>query len=265
MKVPFPVRVFPSLTFQAWLTPPPLAPATARRDLESLQDLDRCFFGGVPGYEIGDGPVAIAAHGWGGRPGQMAAVARTLADEGHHVIVPRLPGHAGGHRTDVKEAAAALSHVIDDVGYPDVVVAHSFAAIVLRLVFGDDAPSRVVLIAPALDVEDALRVFGDRLRLLPWARRGLRSRLQAWEPSLWPIFSQLLPDQLPGAEILIVHDPEDRETPFTRSAELAAIRPNTAILAAEGAGHSRILSDETALEAVASLVRTEPVAHHNVA
>lgn len=251
MKVPFPVRAIPSLTFRAWLTPPPLAPGAARHDLEALHDLQPCYFGGLPGYEIGEGPVVIAAHGWGGRPGQMAPMARKVAKEGYRVLVPRLPGHAGGPATDIKEVARALCAMVEDIGRPQVVIAHSFAAMALRLAFRDHVPPRVVLVAPALDVDDALDVFGDRLRLLPWARRGLRARLRAWDPRLWPLVAGLYPDQMPGADILIVHDPNDRETPFSRSAELTAIRPGTSILAVEGAGHSRILSNPATVDAVA--------------
>jgi pimeloyl-ACP methyl ester carboxylesterase len=265
MKVPLSVRVVPSLTFRAWLTPPPLGASTAARDREAIADLTPVHFGGVPGYETGSGPVVIAAHGWGGRPAQMTAIARRFADEGYRVIVPQLPGHAGGPATDIKKGAAALRDVIEDVGWPDALVAHSFAAMVMRLAFDDGAPRRVVLVAPALDVRDALGVFGDRLRLYPWARRGLHDRLQTWDRSLWPMMSNVLPDQLPGAKILIVHDPADSDTPFSRSAELAAIRPDTEILPVKGPGHSRILSDEKTLDAVASFVHSTTVTHHNVA
>lgn len=265
MKVPLPVRAIPSLTFRAWLTPPPLGVSTAAADRREVADLEPVHFGGIPGFEIGAGPIAIAAHGWGGRAAQMAPMARRMADEGFRVVIPSLPGHAGGPPTDVKEVAAALRALIEDFGTPDLIVAHSFAAMVLRLAFGDDAPPRVVLIAPALDVRDALDVFSDRLRLLPWARRGLRRRLEEWDRSLWPTVAQILPDQLSGAQMLIIHDPDDSETPFARSAELAAIRPDTAILVVEGAGHSRILSDENVLEGVARFGSAESMSHHNVA
>jgi pimeloyl-ACP methyl ester carboxylesterase len=265
MRVSLPVRVVPSLAFRAWLTPPPLAVSTAARDREAARGLTPVHFGGVPGYETGAGPVVIAAHGWGGRPAQMTAIARRFADEGYRVIIPELPGHAGGPATDIKQVAAALRNVIDDVGWPEAVVAHSFAAMVMRLAFDGEAPRRVVLVAPALDVGDALGVFADRLQLYPWARRGLRNRLEGWDPSLWPMMSTVSPEQLPGAKILIVHDPEDTDTPFTRSAELAAIRSDTDIFPVEGPGHSRILSDEMTLEAVTSFVNSATVTHHNVA
>jgi pimeloyl-ACP methyl ester carboxylesterase len=235
VRVPFPVRVVPALTFQAWLTPPPLGVSTRARDRDEIADLSRCHFGGVPGFETGDGPLVLAVHGWGGRPAQMAPVARRLASEGFRVVVPALPGHAGGEKTDIRRAAAALRAVVFDVGAPEVVVGHSFAAMILRLGFAETTPDRVVLAAPALDVIDALEVFGDRLRLLPWARRGLRRRLEGWDPSLWPVLSGIHADQLPGADVLIVHDPGDEETPFMRSA----------------AGHSRILAHPGSLDVIA--------------
>lgn len=236
-----------------------------QRDRESTADLSPVFFGGVPGHEIGTGLVALALHGWGGRSAQMAPIARRLAETGHRVVLPQVPGHAGGSPTDIKRAAAAVRALVDDVGQPSLVVAHSFASMVLRLAFADEAPDRVTLIAPALDVRDALEVFGDRLRLLPWARRGLRRRLERWDPVLWPAVSQSLPTQLPGAEVLIVHDPHDGETPFARSAELAATRPGTSIVALEGAGHSRILANSETLDHLAAFATDTAISRDSAA
>jgi pimeloyl-ACP methyl ester carboxylesterase len=265
MKIPLPVRAIPRLTFEAWLTPPPLGRGIESRDRESTADLTRVHFGGIAGYETGDGPPVVVLHGWGGRPAQMAPIARHLAHQGHRVLVPELPGHAGGRPTDIKQVAAALLAVIDDVGEPELVVAHSFAAMVLRLAFPDRAPARVALVAPALDVRDALDVFSDRLRLFPWARRGLRTELERWDPALWPLVASVAPSQLPGADVLIIHDPDDRETSFARSAELAALRPGTAIVALEGAGHSRILSNPAALDHLARLQENEAVSDDTAA
>lgn len=188
----------------------------------------------------------------------MAPVARRLAENGFRVVIPTLPGHAGGVKTDITKTAQAVVDLTEDVGKPEVIVAHSFAGMALRLAFTDGAPGRVALVAPALDVDDALDVFGERLRLFPWARLGLRKRLQTWDSSLWPTLSSVQPEQLPGADILIVHDPHDPETPFVRSAELAAIRPATSIVPLDGPGHSRILSDPRMLDIVADFAADEP-------
>lgn len=270
MRVPlsvklWPFRTVPTLTFQAWLTPPPLGRSRENQDLRALAGMSRNFFGGLPGFEVGSGPVVVAMHGWGGRPAQMAPIARRLAHEGYRVVIPTLPGSAGGEKTDIKKVVEALDSLIADVGTPDVIVAHSFAAMALRLAFPETAPRRIVLMAPALDVNDVLTVFGDRLRLYPWARRGLHSRIESWDPSLWPTLSNLEADQLPGADILIVHDPDDSDTPFVRSAELAAIRPDTSIVAVDSAGHGGILSDVFALDCLVEFVTASSVSRGNAA
>lgn len=224
-----------------------------------MADLESGDVDGIPVFHAGEGPLVILAHGWGGRPAQMAPLARSLAKRGFRTVVPALPGHAGGEKTDIKQAAAALGAVVEGVGEPHAVVGHSFAAMVMRLAFTEVAPPRVVLIAPALDVGDALAVFGDKLRLLPWARSGLRTRLEAWDPDLWPVVSDVYPAQMPGASMLILHDPADPETPFARAAQLAALRPATSISVIERAGHNRVLSDSEVLEKVNGFVAGELV------
>jgi pimeloyl-ACP methyl ester carboxylesterase len=214
--------------------------------------------GGIPVLRCGEGPVVILAHGWGGRPAQMAVLGRTLADQGFQAVIPTLPGRAGGEQTDIKQAAAALRAVGDDVSDLHAVVGHSFAAMVMRLAFAERAPQRVVLIAPALDVRDALDVFGERFRLFSWTRSGLRSRLRAWDKDLWPVVSDVHTDQMPGASMLILHDPADSESSFARAAQLAALRPDTHLEAIYGVGHHGILSDSGALDRVTVFV-TEPV------
>jgi pimeloyl-ACP methyl ester carboxylesterase len=254
VKIPWPVRFIPTYTFEAWLTPPPISARALERDDAATVGLMPFLTGSNTGFEVGSGPLALALHGWGGRPAQMEPVASRLADEGFRVVVPRLPGHAGGETTDIKQAAGVVRSVVADLGMPELVVGHSFAAMVMRLAFPDQAPPRMVLFAPALDVHDALDVFGDRLNLMPWARRGVRQRLEAWDLSLWPTVSNLLPDQFPGADMLLVHDPEDPDAPFGRSAELAAIRPGTSLRVVTGVGHSKILSDPDVLGQVAAWV-----------
>lgn len=254
MTIPFPIRAIPHLTFEAWLTPPPLPTGARERDIRAVNDLAEIRIGELSGFEVGTGPLVLAIHGWGGRAAQLAPVARRLAEDGFRVVALDLPGRAGGAKTDIKQVAAALHDVIEQVGWPDVVIAHSFASLVLRLAFPDQAPPVVVLVAPALRVTDAVAVFGNRLRLLPRARRGLRKRLERWDPDLWPTVAGLYPEQLPGAQMLIVHDPDDEDTPFIRSAELAAIRPHTEIAALEGAGHNRILADATALDLISEFL-----------
>ncbi|HEU4321264.1 MAG TPA: alpha/beta fold hydrolase [Acidimicrobiia bacterium] len=256
MKVPFPIRAVPALTFRAWLTPPPIGEKTRARDRDTLAGLQSFRVGEIACIELGSGPLVLALHGWGGRPAQMVAPALALAGVGYRVVIPELPGHAGGGPTDIKQAAAAVRKLVSELGMPDIVIAHSFASMVMRLAFEEEAPPTIALFAPALDVNDALSRFGDKLGLFSWSRRGLRRRLEAWDPAMWPKVSGILPEQFPDTELYVIHDPADDEAPFGRSAELAALRPGTMLKVVTDVGHTRILDDPEVLDWFARLAAT---------
>lgn len=252
MRVPLMVRAVPTGALRAWFTPPPLSKRRATVEAEALAGVERVRIpvteGDLAGFSVGTGPLVIAAHGWGGRAAQMLPLAEAMAGRGMRVVAFDLPGHRGGDKTDVKAMASALSRISDELGPPRALLAHSLGAMAARLAFRELAPPRVVLFAPLLVVSDALDVFSRRAGLLPWADRGLREGLRSWDATLYPWLDDLATDQMPGAEMLILHDPADPDTPFSRSAELAALREGTQIVPLNDLGHTGALSDPDAVE-----------------
>lgn len=270
MKIPFPVRALPKFALQAWFTPPPLGRRAARADLEAVEGLQPVSIpdssgSDLVGFEVGSGPLVLAIHGWGGRAAQMAPMARRIAEDGFRVVAVDLPGHAGGEVTDIKATAGAIQRMVEVIGPPQAVVGHSFAGATLRLAFPDAAPTRVVMLAPMIRVSDAFDVFARRARLLPWTRRGLWKGLVRWDPVAFPKLDDLSPDQLPGAEVLILHDPEDADTSFLTAARLAAHRPGTIFVPLAGVGHAGILTDPLATDLVVDFVGTRLESRDSVA
>lgn len=261
-KVPWAVRALPSMAYRAWFTPPPLGRRAAASDHEALGhvlsiSIARPGGGELGGFEIGEGPLVLAVHGWGGRAAQMVPLARRLAADGFRVVSIDLPGSAGDSPTDVGQVAQAIRHVIDEIGRPQAVVAHSFGALASRLAIGDASPPRVVLLAPALKVGDILEVFADRARLLRWTEAALRRRLWAWGGGFIPQFEAGYTEMFPDADLMIFHDPADRDTPFVRSAELAALRPRITLVPAIDAGHHGLLADPDVHSAVSAFLAHE--------
>lgn len=258
-RVPFPVRALPSVAYRVWFTPPPVGAKAAARHADALEGLTPLRVplrdgGELAGFEVGTGPLVLALHGWGGRAAQMVPIAERLAGDGFRVVAVDLPGHSGGVTTDVKEVAAAVRELPAALGDPEVVIAHSFGAIALRLALAPRVPPATVLLAPALKVSDVFGVFSERARLLPWTRASLWRRLEAWDPEVFPMLDSLCPDSLPGSALLIVHDPADQDTSFAVAAEYAELRPGTTFLPVEGVGHHGILSDPGVLERVSRFV-----------
>lgn len=103
-------------------------------------------------------------------------------------------------------------------------------------------------------VSDGIESFAEALGVMPWVRRDLHRRVRAWNPALWPVVDAIRPDQVGGAQMLILHDPQDPDTSFERAATLAALRPDTQIVPVPGAGHHRIVADQTVMARVAGFL-----------
>lgn len=123
----------------------------------------------------GDGPGVLVLHGFTGNPTAVRPLARRLADEGHAVEVPRLPGHgttwrdlaSTTWRDWLREADAAL----DRLGrLPRSIVGLSIGA-TLALKLAQDRPADVtslVLINPALTFRHPLKpALGLLKRMIP--------------------------------------------------------------------------------------------------
>jgi pimeloyl-ACP methyl ester carboxylesterase len=208
------------------------------------------------GFTLGRGEPVLLLHGWGGASADMAPLAAAVAEAGFRAVVPDLPGHGSdrGSYADVFQMAATVDAVSNLYGLPVAVVAHSFGAVVAFASFPQGGPERVVLIAPAIEGARFLDVFRIQVGLSDKAFVRFYDRFRRFAgPHLMDVLAGR--GDVPRAEMLILHDPEDDRTPFDAAADYAACRSATALIEVPGAGHKGILRDRTALsETVAFLV-----------
>lgn len=215
----------------------------------------------MTGFTMGNGPVALLLHGWGGVGSDMSAAATALASEGFRSVVIDFPGHGSDRRTrtDLFVMSAAIDAASGMFGSPEVVVAHSFGAAATFTAFVHGGPRQVILIAPAIRSARFVDYFSGRLRLSRQAKDKLWHRLERFAgPQVLSIMRGEA--EIPGAEVLILHDPEDPRTPFEDSAAYAEVREQVSIVSVPGSGHRDILDDELALTEM-----TDFVANHSQA
>jgi pimeloyl-ACP methyl ester carboxylesterase len=256
MKVPYPIRFWPPAAERVWFTPPRPNSATLmrdRRDLASFSPIsvevrDRSR----PGYSRGEGPLVILAHGWGGRAAQMKDLATPIAAAGFTTVAIDAPGHGTDTQTtsnafEMAEAAEALARRF---GPPAAIVGHSLGAMAAVLASFQQPPKAAVFVAPILDIRQALLPFATQAQLASWTVHSLERRLRRFAGSRWGEITVGPKADIPGASILVVHDPDDGEAPFANSADLSASRPQTRLVASPGLGHYRILKDPTVGELV---------------
>ncbi|GAA4917877.1 serine aminopeptidase S33 family [Stackebrandtia albiflava] len=202
--------------------------------------------GRVWGYDWGDGPLVHLLHGWGGCSGDMRYLAASLVAAGRRVVVIDAPGH--GHSEDSPYGpgqvsplhfADALTATVEKFG-TGAVAAHSLgclgAALSLRHHVSAD---RLVLVSPFIGGGEFIGMFARRLGA---GRRGSARFVAAAEArSGHPVAYfdvRTPPDPTPT---LIVHDRDDRATPFAHGEAIAAAWPNTRLHATSGLGHLRIM------------------------
>lgn len=257
MKVPLPVRVIPAMAARAWFTPPPLSERRRQlwdRSLEGTEPISIDVDGkSLMGFRHGEGPLVFLIHGWGGRAAQMGQLGMSVADHGYTVVAVDLPGH-GEQKWDISDVfqmSSALNQLTSRFGEPDAVIAHSLGAMAAIYAFQGAMPERLVLLAPMLDINEALDTFATRARLMPWTSTSLKRRLRRFTGDSWEILAAGANTDFGDAEVLVVHDPDDPDTRFESSAVLAAVRDRTSLLVANSRGHNGLLADEEVAEAVA--------------
>jgi hypothetical protein len=111
-----------------------------------------------------------------------------------------------------------------------------------------------VFLAPILDIRQALARFAVRAQLAPWTRRSLKRRVRRFGAERWPELTIGAEADIPNASMLVMHDSEDPEAPFTTSEALAERRPDTRLIELRGLGHYRLLNDPTVVDSVAEFL-----------
>ena len=176
----------------------------------------------LEGFTLGGGAPVLLLHGWGGAGSDMGPLAASVAEAGYRAVVPDLPGHGSdrGSYADVFRTAAAVDAVASLDGIPGAVVAHSFGAVVTFASFPQGGPERVVLVAPAIEGARFLETFRAQVGLSDKAFARFYDRFRRFAgPHLMDVLAGK--GDVPGADMLILHDPEDDRTPFDAAATYA--------------------------------------------
>jgi pimeloyl-ACP methyl ester carboxylesterase len=241
---------------------PPRAPRPA--DEAALLATARPLLLQAAGHELrawswghrGDRTVLLV-HGWGGRGGQLGAHVPGLVAQGRRVVTFDAPAH--GDSTAARTTLAALAETVRGVarrlGGVDAVIAHSFgaAATTVALSRGLEV-ARVAYVAPLFSVVDSVARYIAHLGLSPADADAFRRALSA--------ANLAGPDELDGASLaprmtaplLVVHDRDDREVPYTDGVAAAAVWSGARLVTTTGLGHRRILSDPAVVSEVREFV-----------
>lgn len=246
-----------------WFRVPPAPAATA---LPAGGEPFDVVSGGatVRGHVYGAGPTVYLVHGWGGRSTQFADLVEPLVAAGHRVVLFDAPSHgdsdagAGGPRlTHGVEMGRALDAVFAQFGAAEAVVAHSLGTLstYLTLRFGWLGTERLALVAPMVEVGSYFDQFQAALGFGDRTRRAFDRAVEEFVGIPVGEFDALVQaGHVDPVPTLVVHDRDDRQTPYDGARRLVAGLPAARLVTTTGLGHRRILHDPAVVAEVAGFV-----------
>lgn len=209
-------------------------------------------------WSWGEGKSVLLMHGWESRASHLAAFVQPLLDEGYRVIALDAPAHgdSSGHTTDVLDFGRALVNVAAYFGPMTAVIAHSMGSAASLYAFsqGVDVKASIHISGPA-SLTRLIQHFAKKASLN--SQEVIRLEEMMVEHLVAPLSVMDLSSLGEGMKhpALILHDPEDREIPFSESEELRQVWPAAILEAVHGVGHRRILQSPSVVAAAINFIK----------
>jgi pimeloyl-ACP methyl ester carboxylesterase len=192
----------------------------------------------------------LIAHGFESASCNFGALIALLVEKGYEVVAFDAPAHgsSGGRRILLPDYVGILRHIEVNYGPFHSYMGHSLGGLALTL-FLENVPhnrvTRLVLIAPAVEMTTAVAVFSRVLRLAPGIIKEMDDYVQETNGHHFEWYSLRRALQNNNASILYVQDEDDRVTPLK---DALLIRQdghtNIKFILTKGLGHRKIYKDD---------------------
>lgn len=213
--------------------------------------------GRLPVWSWGQGPAVVLVHGWEGRGSQLGAFVDGFVESGRRVVAFDAPAHgdAPGRTASIADIADAVMRVCDRVGHVEAVVAHSLGAAATMLASSRvSLAGRLVFLAPPLAAMPYAQGFARHIGLPADVKRRFLSRLDARLGMPGEAIDARVLAPRRRVDLLVLHDPADREVPFADGATVADAWHARHFVEVSGLGHRKILRDPKVVGQVVEFV-----------
>lgn len=211
-------------------------------------------------YQYGNGnKKALLIHGWNGRGTQMSVLAKELVDNEYTVYSFDAPGHGKSPNsraimTDFIEGALELDK---SFGPFDLVVGHSLGGMstVNALSRGLHA-NKAVLIGAGDIIQDIIDDFVLQLGLKKEIGKTVTRLFEKKYSKQTDVYDVYLNASKLNLPILVIHDIDDKDVPYTCAKHIAKHLPNGELMTTEKLGHRKILGDENVIKKIINFSTT---------
>lgn len=215
-------------------------------------------------YAWGNGKTILLVHGWGSRASHVAPLARILTSAGFKVIAFDAPAHSSINENRQKDKSSmfefcrAVSSVVEKINPVYVIIGHSLgaassafdAAGYLRLSDCKVNVEKLVLISCPANLKSVIKSFSknnglncdEELRLIKELENDFNFRVDD--------YSVVKAIQNIDSEILVIHDNDDPEIPFSDAEDISKAAKKAQTCFTNGSGHNKILINRNMLAKV---------------
>ncbi|MEQ6340933.1 MAG: alpha/beta hydrolase [Gammaproteobacteria bacterium] len=216
-------------------------------------------------YAWGNGnKKVLLCHSWGGRGTQLAAFIKPFLAKGYAVMAFDAPGHgrSTGRQTDMMEYSATINTLIKIHGPFHAIIGHSFGA--GNILFSKKQYAfqvkKIALIGCFSRGSWVTDRFGELLNIPPnIIGRMMRILEEKYNGRLrWDQLDMAEMARAETASILVVHDRDDMEIPYSHALEFEGkCGKKIELFSTDGLGHRRILRNSEVISRVCEFVGEE--------
>lgn len=209
-------------------------------------------------YRWGTGDKkALIVHGWSGRATQMYKIINMLRESGYAVISFDAPAHgkSTGTKTMMPEFIKTIEKINEIYGPFHIAIGHSLGGIALLNVQGkNEIFEKLVVIGTPDSIYNIFNGFVEKLELKPLIAKKL---IEVFEKitgkSIFEFHGSTNARKI-SIPTLVIHDDNDAEVPVTDALNNYKHLQNGKLLRTKGLGHSRLLKNNTVIEAIKDFV-----------
>jgi len=225
-------------------------------------------------WTVGEGPLVLMIHGWGGRGVQMAPLARSLALAGFRCVFFDAGGHGDSRREPIgfdlfiNDAAALTKHVAEPVFAWIGHSAGGLGTMAARALRGLEAERYVCIAAPLfpyVPIETIKQKFAPSKQVIDLVKRALAAQFETNWPALEAggVFQPGLARNARAGDaqarngarhatrharkLLLAFDIDDERVRHADAERIAEVWPGARIVKTEKFGHNKILQSPEVL------------------
>ncbi len=212
-------------------------------------------------YKYGNGiKKALLVHGWSGRGTQLVKIADQLTQMGYTTISFDAPAHgkSPGNETLMIEFIASILELEKEYGKFDIAIGHSLGGMsVLNSIKKGLKIEKAIIIGSGDSINDILLDFVKKLNLEPKIADLMRLSFETTFKESMENYSGSNAAKDVNVPILVIHDKDDHDVPYTASENIHKTLKNSELLLTKSLGHRKILGNENVILKIKDFILTK--------